>query len=128
MPPPLLARLALAGVSLAALGVKAGSARAQELPIALQPPPPVSTCVARYGHTGCAARLYAEVLCEIVGQRADLYRVHSQLQRRYSEEQINFIGVATEQVETTAVRYYVPQLCPPKKQQIWDLLLSREAG
>jgi hypothetical protein len=26
------------------------------------------------------------------------------------------------------VRYYVPQLCPPKRQQVWDLLLPREAG
>ena len=121
--------LTLAGASVAGLGgVVPAAAWAQAVPTLLEPPPPVSACVARYGHTGCAARLYAEVLCEVVGQRADLYRALSQLQQRYGNEQINFNGITSQQVESIAVRYYVPQLCPPKRQQVWDLLLPREAG
>jgi len=91
-------------------------------------PPPVSACVSRYGHTGCAAKLYAEVLCQIVGQPADLNRVKSQLHERFSEEQIDFEGIPAAQVETAAVRYYVPQVCPPKQELIWGLLLPPQAG
>lgn len=128
VPPPWRA-LTLAGASVVRLsGVLPADVRAQAMPRLLEPPPPVSACVARYGHTGCAARLYAEVLCEVVGQRADLYRALTQLQRRFSDEHINFSGITAEQVEIVAARYYVPQLCPPKQQQVWDLLLPREAG
>lgn len=114
---------------MAGLGaVVPAAAWAERMPPPLEPPPPVSACVARYGHTGCAAWLYAQVLCEVVGQRADLYRALSQLQRRYRDEQINFSGITPAQVEITAVRYYVPQVCPPKREQVWDLMLPREAG
>lgn len=123
------AALTLAGVGVAVLkAALPAAAWSQGSPMLLSPPPPVPACVARYGHTGCAARLYAEVLCEVVGQRADLYRALTQLQRRFSDEHINFNGITAEQVEVTAARYYVPQLCPPKRQQVWDLLLLREAG
>lgn len=99
-----------------------------DLPALLEPPPPVSDCVRRYGHTGCAARLYAQLLCEIVGQTPDLDQAQRRLQQRYSDEQIDFAGIAIEQVEATAVRYYVPQVCSPKQEEIWNLLLPQEAG
>jgi hypothetical protein len=100
----------------------------QTLPPQPVPPPPVSECVRRYGYTGCAARLYAQVLCEIVGSSVDLHATQQQLQLRFTEEQINFKGIAVEQVEAAAVRYYVPQLCPAKKAAIWSLMLPGEAG
>lgn len=123
------AALTLATASVAVLeAVGPAVAWGQGAPMLPAPPPAVPACVVRYGHIGCAARLYAEVLCEVVGQRADLYRALTQLQRRFSDEHINFKGITAEQVEITAARYYVPQLCPPKRQQVWDLLLPREAG
>jgi hypothetical protein len=94
----------------------------------LAAPPPVSVCVRRYGHAGCAAKLYAELLCQIVGQRSDLDREQRQLQQRYSAEQIDWSGIAVAQVESIAVRNYVPQICPEKRDEIWQLLGPREAG
>lgn len=115
-------------VRLAALLVLAGlgpatAVRAQDQRTAVQ-----SDCVQRYGYTGCAAYHYAQVLCEIVGTAADLSRVQARLHQRFEAERIDFQGIAAERVESTAVRYYVPQLCPAKKRLIWGVFLPSEAG
>jgi hypothetical protein len=117
--------MAAASVAAVVLPLGAAAQGLAPLPVA---PPPVSVCVRRYGHTGCAAKLYAELLCQIVGQPSDLYREQRLLQQRYSEEQLDFSGMTAAQVETAAVRYYVPQLCPQKKEQVWGVLGPREAG
>lgn len=118
--------LGLASVALPQLA--AARLQAQGLPALLAPPPPVSACVGRYGYTGCAGRLYAQLLCEIVGRPVDLPSVEAQLQQQFVAEQIDFKGIAVAQVEAAAVRYYVPQICPDKQQQIWSLLLPQQAG
>lgn len=118
--------LGLAGVAVPQLA--GARLQAQALPALLAPPPPVSACVGRYGFTGCAGRLYAQVLCEIVGRPVDLRSIEAQLQEQFVAEQIDFKGIAVAQVETAAVRYYVPQICPDKQQQIWSLLLPQQAG
>jgi hypothetical protein len=101
---------------------------AQAPPSLPAPPPPVSACVGRYGYTGCAGRLYARVLCEIVGRTVDLPAIEARLQAQFVAEQIDFKGIDVAEVEAVAVRYYVPQICPDKQQQIWSLLLPPQAG
>ena len=98
------------------------------MPALPAPLPPLSDCTRRYGATGCAARLYGEVLCEIIGTPADLHRIEQQLGQRFAAEQVLVNGITAEQVETAAVRYYVPQLCPTKSRRIWNLMLPGEAG
>lgn len=124
--------LALLGASQLGGGLAIAPAIAQALPQASPalpaPPPPVSECVRRFGSTGCAARLYAQLLCEIVGSNVDLKPLGAQLQQRFGEEQINFSGISVEQVEVAAVRYYAPQLCPAKARQIWRVMVPGEAG
>lgn len=102
------------------------------------PPPPLpplapepSPCVRRYGNTGCAARLYAELLCRQVGVPVDPAAFEEQLQRAFEEAAINFNGIGADQIETAAVRYYSPMLCPQKSPQIrelFDALLQPAAG
>ncbi len=98
---------------------------AQALAAPPMPPPPLSACVGRYGYTGCAGRLYAQLLCEIVGRPVDLPALEARLQQQFVAEQIDFKGIAVAQVEAAAVRYHVPQVCPDKQQQIWSLLLPQ---
>lgn len=104
------------------------------LPCCLQPalaqaPPPLPDvpesitpkpggCVARYGHTGCAARLYAQLLCDSVGRFTSSAEMELRLAESYEQAAIDFRGITPEQVETAAVRYYSPMLCPQKSPQI----------
>ena len=85
-------------------------------------PSPVSAelrgCVPRYGHTGCAARLYAQLLCDSVGRFTSSVEMEQRLAESYEQAAIDFRGITPEQVETAAVRYYTPMLCPQKSQQI----------
>lgn len=83
--------------------------------------PDLQDCVSRFGHTGCAARLYARMLCDSVGQLSSNELLQQQLAQQYEQAAIDFRGISVEQVETAAVRYYSPMLCPDKSQQIRQL-------
>ena len=83
--------------------------------------PELQSCVARFGHTGCAARLYAQLLCRVVGDAAASEQLQQQLTEQYEQAAIDFSGITPEQVETAAVRYYSPMLCPEKSPQIRQL-------
>lgn len=93
------------------------------------PPPPPSTdapamesdltgCVASYGNTGCAARLYAQLLCNSIDTRFNGSQLANQLDQQYAQAGIDFSGISPEQVERAAVRYYAPMLCPTKSERI----------
>jgi hypothetical protein len=83
------------------------------------PSHPVVDCVSRYGNTGCAALLYAQVLCDHIGTRTlDTTTLQERLAEHYEQAAIDFRGITAEQVETAAIRYYSPQLCPSKSEQI----------
>ena len=101
-----------------------------QVPPPLPPPPPLpqagpltalDTCVATYGNTGCAARLFAEVLCDTIAQPRGLPQLEQQLQRQYDQAAIDFSGITPEQVEASAVYYYAPMLCPDRSSQIRKL-------
>lgn len=89
--------------------------------------PELEGCVSRFGHTGCAARLYARLLCASMGSGAggavveEVERMEAQLAQQYDQAAIDFRGITPEQVETAAVRYYAPILCPEKSPQIRQL-------
>jgi hypothetical protein len=83
--------------------------------------PELQSCVSRFGHTGCAARLYARILCDSVGQIPSSEALEQQLAQQYEQAAIDFRGISPEQVETAAVRYYSPMLCPDKSEQIRQL-------
>jgi hypothetical protein len=74
--------------------------------------------VASYGNTGCAARLYAQLLCDSIGTRLNGPQLAQQLDLQYAQALINFSGITPEQVERAAVRYYAPMLCPAKSERI----------
>jgi len=98
-------------------------ARAQ-LPPPPPPPPPAAAepdlggCVASYGNTGCAARLYAQLLCDSIDTRFNGGQLANQLDQHYAQAGIDFSGISPEQVERAAVRYYAPMLCPTKSERI----------
>ena len=80
--------------------------------------------VAMRGHTGCAARLYAQVLCDNVGAAPpDTSLLEPRLAEHYEQAAIDFRGITPEQVETAAVRYYAPMLCPAKSELILRLFM-----
>lgn len=89
--------------------------------------PELEGCVRRFGHTGCAARLYAQLLCASMGAASgvtgggELDRLETQLAEQYDQAAIDFRGITPEQVETAAVRYYAPMLCPERSPQIRQL-------
>lgn len=84
--------------------------------------PELEGCVRRFGHTGCAARLYAQLLCASMGTaEGELERMEAKLAEQYEQAAIDFRGINPEQVETAAVRYYAPMLCPEKSPQIRQL-------
>lgn len=83
-----------------------------------QPPELVGDCVRRFGHTGCAARLYAQLLCDSFDQPALLLAQQQRLSEAFEREGVSFAGILPEEVETAAVRYYTPMLCPERSPQI----------
>ena len=86
--------------------------------------PELQSCVTRFGHTGCAARLYAGLLCASIGSGAgptELEKMEAQLAEQYDQAAIDFRGITPEQVETAAVRYYAPMLCPETSPRIRQL-------
>jgi hypothetical protein len=51
----------------------------------------------------------------------EVERMEAQLAEQYDQAAIDFRGITPEQVETAAVRYYAPILCPEKSPQIRQL-------
>lgn len=86
-----------------------------------QPQEPVAHCVRRFGHTGCAARLYAQLLCESFDQPALLLAQQARLAEDFEREGIAFEGISVDEVETAAVRYYTPMLCQERSPNIRTL-------
>ena len=108
-------------------------------PLAVPPPPPVfpellapgappsnsldlGRCVANLGQVGCAARLYAQLLCDNIGLQTPLSQLHQSLQSSFEQAAIDFQGITPASIETAAVRYYTPQVCPLKSEKIIDLM------
>jgi hypothetical protein len=89
-------------------------------------PPPNSVdlgrCVANLGQVGCAARLYAQLLCDNIGLQTPLSQLHQSLQSSFEQAAIDFQGITPASIETAAVRYYTPQVCPLKSEKIIDLM------
>lgn len=102
---------------------------APPLPGTPLPPEPsdaeLGACVGRFGHTGCAARLYARLLCAVVGQPSIPEDLQAQLDGQYVRAGIDFRGITVEEVEGTAVRYYAPMLCPSRSDGIRELFAPR---
>ena len=98
------------------------------LPELLAPAPPPSSsvdlgrCVANLGQVGCAARLYAQLLCDNIGLQTPLSQLHQSLQSSFEQAAIDFQGITPTSIETAAVRYYTPQLCLQKSEKIIDLM------
>ena len=135
-----LAQLALPAPLAAPLGAQSSAPMAAQLPPSLLvPPPPVlpelmlprqpeprpmelGRCVASLGQVGCAARLYAQLLCDNIGLQTPLNQLHQNLQSSFEQAAIDFQGITPSSIETAAVRYYTPQLCPLKSEKIIDLM------
>lgn len=117
----------------------APSAQPLAAPAMPPPPPPVlpdwmaprptpsssfelGRCVATLGQVGCAARLYAQLLCDNIGLQTPLSQLHQSLQTSFEQAAIDFQGITPASIETAAVRYYTPQLCPLKSEKIIELM------
>ena len=103
------------------LGLMPGAVLAQLPPPlpSLLPGVPAASCVSRFGNTGCAALLYAQVLCDQIGSSPlDTSSLQQQLAEHYEQAAIDFRGITADQVETAAIGNYAPQLCPSKSEQI----------
>jgi hypothetical protein len=96
----------------------------QTTPLEVSSPEALRVCVPRYGHTGCAARLYARLLCVVVGVSSSLEDLQQQLDEEYQQAAIDFRGISAAQIEAAAVTYYAPMLCPQKSGQIRELFAA----
>lgn len=116
-----------AALGIAALALMpAAPARAQPAPPppAVAPPPsaePDEACVPLHGHLGCAARLYAQLLCRVVGQPWPLRDLQASLASRFTQAAIDFRGITPGDVEAVAIEDHVPELCPARSRQIQEL-------
>jgi hypothetical protein len=99
------------------------------LPSQAQPllPAVPGACVSRYGNSGCAANLYAQLLCDTVGSETSMQQLEPRLQRAFEQVGINFAGLTAEAIQSAAVDYYTPMLCPPKSRQIQELFQLRSS-
>ena len=119
-----------------ALILQLAPARSQLLPPAPPPPPApaleladpaaeeINLCVPRFGNSGCAARLYAGLLCAAVGEGAAPQELQQRLEQQYAQAGIDFRGISASQIETMAVTDQAPRLCPQKSRQIQELFSS----
>jgi hypothetical protein len=97
-------------------------ATAQVPPLPSLPEASPAECTLRYGHLGCAAKLYAHFLCSSAeGGLNEERGMEQALADQFEQAAIRFSGISAEQVEQAAVRYYVPLVCPEKQKQILDL-------
>ena len=119
-----------------ALILQLAPARSQLLPPAPPPPPApaleladpaaeeINLCVPRLGNSGCAARLYAGLLCAAVGEGAAPQELQQRLEQQYAQAGIDFRGISASQIEAMAVKDEAPRLCPQKSRQIQELFSS----
>ena len=119
-----------------ALILQLAPARSQLLPPAPPPPPApaleladlaaeeINLCVPRFGNSGCAARLYAGLLCAAVGEGAAPQELQQRLEQQYAQAGIDFRGISASQIEAMAVKDEAPRLCPQKSRQIQELFSS----
>ena len=119
-----------------ALILQLAPARSQLLPPAPPPPPApaleladpaaeeINLCVPRFGNSGCAARLYAGLLCAAVGEGAAPQELQQRLEQQYAQAGIDFRGISASQSEAMAVKAEAPRLCPQKSRQIQELFSS----
>lgn len=119
-----------------ALILQLAPARSQLLPPAPPPPPApaleladpaaeeINLCVPRFGNSGCAARLYAGLLCAAVGEGAAPRELQQRLEQQYAQAGIDFRGISASQIEAMAVKDEAPRLCPQKSRQIQELFSS----
>jgi hypothetical protein len=84
----------------------------------------VEHCVARYGSTGCAARLYAQELCNGFDKPDAAAAMQSDLTQQFEQAEIDFNGLSAAAIETAAIRYYTPMLCPERSGRIQQLFES----
>lgn len=124
-------------------GTSTSASRAQ-LPPGLPPPPQLpqppaaaspsqpdaaamQRCVPRYGPSGCAARVYAELLCSLgdQGQPQAVQAGQRWLARSYEQAGLSFSGLSPAQIEQQAVEEQVPQLCPDSSDAIRRLFSGR---
>lgn len=108
--------------------------RSQPLPTAPPPVPAldladpgaeeINLCVPRFGNSGCAARLYAGLLCAAVGEGAAPQELQQRLEQQYAQAGIDFRGISASQIEAMAVKDEAPRLCPQKSRQIQELFSS----
>jgi len=123
-----------------ALILQLAPARSQLLPPAPPPPPApaleladpaaeeINLCVPRFGNSGCAARLYAGLLCAAVGEGAAPQELQQRLEQQYAQAGIDFRGISASQIEAMAVKDEAPRLCPQKSRQIQELFSSLAGG
>lgn len=119
-----------------ALILQLAPARSQLLPPAAPPPPApalelaepaaeeINLCVPRFGNSGCAARLYAGLLCAAVGEGVAPQELQQRLEQQYAQAGIDFRGISASQIEAMAVKDEAPRLCPQKSRQIQELFSS----
>lgn len=117
-----------------ALILQLAPARSQLLPPAPPPAPAleladpaaeeINLCVPRFGNSGCAARLYAGLLCAAVGEGSAPQDLQQRLEQQYAQAGIDFRGISASQIETMAVTDQAPRLCPQKSRQIQELFSS----
>ena len=119
-----------------ALILQLAPARSQLLPPAPPPPPApaleladpaaeeINLCVPRFVNSGCAARLYAGLLCAAVGEGAAPQELQQRLEQQYAQAGIDFRGISASQIEAMAVKDEAPRLCPQKSRQIQELFSS----
>ncbi|MFM2159024.1 MAG: hypothetical protein RLZZ124_1498 [Cyanobacteriota bacterium] len=114
-----------AGLLAGLLALLPASLCAQPLPPPLPPsaltPQQLADCVSVYGNGGCAAHLYAQLLCEAVGENTPVRNLQQRLDERYAEAGIDFSGLTASQIERLALADHVPLLCPGKTPAIRDL-------
>ena len=76
------------------------------------------SCLAQDAPSGCAARIYAELLCAHFDRPGQMQALQQQLAQRLERADLDLAGVTPEEVETLAVRTYTPLLCPQRSEQI----------
>ena len=81
----------------------------------------LGSCVARYGQTGCAARVYGQVLCSGFDQPMAVAVMQAELTQQFAQAAIDFSGISAETIETTALRDAVPLFCPQNSARIQEL-------
>jgi hypothetical protein len=107
LPPPPLAAPPLGGDTAPAVGPSDTHA--------------LRNCVMVHGNLGCASRLYAELLCRVVGAPRPVQTLEPLLARQYALAQIDFTGLSAQAVESAAVSEQVPQICPARSWEIQAL-------